>query len=142
MKPASDERTPDGTAPFAGQPDREQLMTTAITDRTDAIIIRVGGEVDGLTAPRLATVITSAFDRLAGRRLVVDLSAIDFLGSTGLLALQDGAAEAVRNQVPHQLRIVVNRNRPALRPIEIAGLDLLLELFDTVEDAVASGDLH
>lgn len=142
MKPAGDERTPDGTAQFAGRPDREQLMTTAITDRVDAIIIRVGGEIDGLTAPRLATVIASAFNRLAGRLLVVDLSTIEFLGSTGLLALQDGAAEAARNDVPHQLRIVVNRNRPALRPIEIAGLDLLLELFHTVEDAVASGDLH
>lgn len=142
MKPASDERTPDGAEQSAAVPDREQLMTTAITDRVDAIIIRVGGAIDGLTAPRLSTAITSALNRLTGRLLIVDLSDIDFLGSTGLLALQDGAAQAVLNQVPHHLRIVVNQNRPAIRPIEIAGLDLLLELFHTVEDAIASGDLH
>ncbi|HEY0450843.1 STAS domain-containing protein [Actinophytocola sp.] len=142
MKPASDERTPNCGGHFAEHPDREQLITIRSTDRDDAVVIHVEGDVDGLTAGRLATAIAEAFDRLGGRPLVVDLSKVGFLGSTGLRTLRDSATEAARNHDIRQLRIVVDETRPVIRPIEIVGLDQVLELFHTVEDAIASGDLH
>jgi anti-sigma B factor antagonist len=142
VKPASDARTPDGGEQFAEPPAPEQLMTVRTTDRPDAIIVRVEGEVDGLTASRLAAAIASAFDRADGRLPVVDLSAIDFLGSTGLRTLREAATDAANTRGLRQLRVVVDQNRPAIRPIEIAGLDQVLELFHTVDDAIASGDLH
>jgi len=117
-------------------------MTVRTTDRSDAIIIRVEGDIDGLTAPRLAAAIAAAFDRLDGRLPVVDLSDIDFLGSIGLRTLREAATEAVNTRGLRRLRVVVDQNRPAIRPIEIVGLDQLLELFHTVDDATASGDLH
>ncbi|WP_189211122.1 MULTISPECIES: anti-sigma factor antagonist [Actinokineospora] len=137
MKPASDERTPDGSARFA-VPSREQLLAVHPTDRDDAIIIAVDGDIDVLTAPRLAAAIGAAFDRLGARPLVVDLSRVGFMGSSGLRVLRESATEAVRHRGLAQLRVVVDHARPVIRPIEIVGLDQVLALFHTVEDALTA----
>jgi anti-sigma B factor antagonist len=141
VKPASDERTPDG-GDLAARPDREQLISVRTTDRDDAVVLTVAGDIDGLTAPRLGAAVASAFDRLGGRLLVVDLSRVVFLGSSGLRTLHETALVAAREHDLDQLRIVVDQARPVVRPIEIVGLDQVLALFHTVDDALAAGDLR
>jgi anti-sigma B factor antagonist len=140
VKPASDELTPDGVEDR--RPDREQLMTVRTEDRDDVLIMTVEGDVDGLTAPRLSLAVADAFRVLAGRVLVLDLTNVRFLGSTGLRTLRDGTLEAVRHEGLQPLRIVVDQTRPVIRPIELAGLDQILALYHTVEDAIAAGDLR
>lgn len=140
MKPASDELTPDGAEDR--RPDREQLMTVRTEDRPDVLIMRVEGDVDGLTAPRLAAAIAGAFADLSGRVLVLDLTRVRFLGSVGLRTLRDSAREALHHQGSQPLRIVVDQRRPVIRPIEITGLDQILALYHSVEDAIAAGDLR
>ena len=140
VKPASDERTPDGVEDY--RPAREQLMNVRTEDRDDVLIITVMGDVDGLTAPRLSSAVADAFRALAGRALVLDLANVRFLGSVGLRTLQDSAREAMRHGGVQPLRVVVDRSRPVIRPIEIAGLDQILALYHTVEDAIAAGDLR
>jgi anti-sigma B factor antagonist len=142
VKPASDERTPDGGEFAIARPDREQLMNVRSTEHDDAVVLTVAGEVDGLTAPRLRTALADAFTRINGRPLVVDLSQVQFLGSAGLRALRDSADEAFQHSGFQTLRVVVDEARPVIRPIEIAGLDHILALYHTVEHALAGGDLH
>lgn len=113
-------------------------MSLRTVDRADAIVLEVEGEVDGLTAPRLREAIGAAFDRLDGRPLVVDLSAVRFLGSAGLRMLFDSAAEAVHQRGHQPFRIVVDHTRPVIRPIEIVGLDNVLALYESVGDALSS----
>jgi anti-sigma B factor antagonist len=137
VKPASDELTPDGVADQ--RPAREQLMSIRTEERDDVLILTVDGDVDGLTAPRLATAIADAFGRLAGRALVLDLTNVRFLGSIGLRTLRDSARVA-EGFAP--LRVVVDQQRPVIRPIEITGLDQILALYHTVDDAIAAGDLR
>ncbi|MGW5051874.1 anti-sigma factor antagonist [Actinokineospora sp. NPDC004072] len=136
MKPASDERTPDGGESHA-VPDREQLLAVRGTDRPDAIVLSVSGDIDVLTAPRLAAAVSTAFDRLGERLLVIDLSQVGFMGSTGLRVLRESATEAVERRGLAQLRVVVDHARPVIRPIEIVGLDQVLLLFHSVADALA-----
>jgi anti-sigma B factor antagonist len=140
VKPASDERTPDGVEDH--QPAVEQLMTVQTEDRDDILILMVEGDVDGLTAPRLTSAVSDAFRALAGRPLVLDLTKVKFLGSTGLRLLRDSAYEAVHHQGLQPLRVVVDQARPVIRPIEIVGLDQILALYHTVDDAIAAGDLR
>jgi anti-sigma B factor antagonist len=142
VKPASDERTPDGGEHVGEPPDREQLMTVRSSDQDDAVIITVCGAVDGLTASRLRTAIAQAFDRLDGRLLVVDLTEVTLLGSPGLRILRDSADEAVHHHGLQPLRIVVDETRPVIRPIEIVGLDQVLALYYSVDHALTGGDLH
>jgi anti-sigma B factor antagonist len=117
-------------------------MTVQTEDRDDVLILTVEGDVDGLTAPRLSVIVVDAVRALAGRVLVLDLTRVAFLGSVGLRTLRDGAHEAVHQQGAEPLRIVVDQNRPVIRPIEIAGLDQILALYHTVDDAIAAGDLR
>ena len=137
MKPAGDERTPDGSEQAATSPAREQLMSLWSVERADALVLEVEGEVDGLTAPRLRAAIADAFERLETRPLVVNLSAVRFLGSAGLRMLFDSAAEAVHQRGSEPLRIVVDHTRPVIRPIQIVGLDKVLALYTSVGDALA-----
>jgi anti-sigma B factor antagonist len=142
VKPASDERTPGGGEYLAQGPDREQLLAVRLEDHTEAVILTVTGDIDGLTAPRLRAGMAEAFDRLAGRALVVDLTSVRFLGSPGLRALRDSAEEAVHHHGTQPLRIVVDNTRPVVRPIEIVGLDQILALYENVDDALAGDTLQ
>ncbi len=111
-------------------------MTVRADDRADVLILTVEGDVDGLTSPRLAAAIADAHRALAGRPLVLDLTKVQFLGSTGLRTLRDSA------QGLGPLRVVVDHTRPVVRPIEIVGLDQILALYHTVAEAIAAGDLR
>lgn len=117
-------------------------MNVRTENRDDVLILTVEGDVDGLTAPRLSSAIAAAFDVLRGRTLVLDMTHVRFLGSIGLRTLRDSAREAVHHQGVQPLRIVVDSTRPVIRPIEITGLDQILALYHTVEDAIAAGDLR
>lgn len=142
VKPASDERTPDGSEHVGEWPDREQLMTVRSSDQNNAVILTVRGDIDGLTASRLRTAITEAFDRLDGRLLVVDLTEVTLLGSPGLRILRESAEEAVHHRGLRPLRIVVDETRPVIHPIQIVGLDQILALYYSVDHALAGGELH
>jgi anti-sigma B factor antagonist len=99
------------------------------------VVVEVAGDIDLDTAPRLREAIAVAIDEAAGGACVVDLTAVSYLGSTGLTALVDATREAAAQRAP--LRIVVDANRPVIRPIEITGLDQVLHLYHSVEQALA-----
>jgi anti-sigma B factor antagonist len=86
--------------------------------------------------PRLRDALRSPFDRLDGRVLVVDLTAVRFLGSPGLRALAEGATEAARHRGVEPLRVVVDHNRPVIGPLEIVGLDGVLAPYHDVGAAL------
>jgi anti-sigma B factor antagonist len=136
VKPAGDERTSDGGDLAAQRPPLEQLMDVRSVDRDGTVLLVVEGAVDGLTAPRLRTALAAAFDRLAGRALVLDLSEVTFLGSPGLRVLFDCAVEAAHHRGHQPLRVVVDHARPVVRPIEIVGLDNVLALYHRVDEAM------
>ena len=106
-----------------------------VRDQREAVVVMVAGEIDILTVDRVRAAVTAGFDQLPdGASLVIDLSKVTFLGSPGLQALVEAARAARRRREP--LRIVVDNTRPVIRPIELVGLDDLLALFGTVEEAL------
>ncbi|MFR9802391.1 anti-sigma factor antagonist [Pseudonocardia sp. RS010] len=111
-------------------------MTVHAREGGDALVVTVEGAVDALTVPRLRESLRAAFDSLDGRVLVLDLTAVEFLGSPGLRALTDSADEAVHHRGARPLRVVVDYSRPVIRPIEIVGLDGVLALYHDVEAAL------
>ena len=103
----------------------------------EALVVTVAGEIDVLTVDRLRAAVAAGFEQLPdGATLVIDLTNVTFLGSPGLQALVDATRAAQRRREP--LHIVVDHTRPVIRPIELAGLDDLLALFHTVDQAVPS----
>lgn len=94
-------------------------MSTRQVD--DAVVVAVAGAVDMASAPQLGNVLAAV---LAGSPvvLVIDLSAVDFLGSMGLNVL----LRARRDIGSGGLRVVATG--AARRSIEVAGLDGALQL--------------
>jgi anti-sigma B factor antagonist len=67
---------------------------------------------------------------------------VPFFGSAGLRVLAESAEQASGRPGFQPLRIVVDHNRPVLRPIELTGYDAILALYHDVEDAVAGKTLN
>jgi anti-sigma B factor antagonist len=123
-------------------PPAEQVVTVT-TDRVvrgprDALVVTVAGEIDRLTVDRLRAAVAAGLDRVSSEPgevpLVLDLTAVRFLGSAGLQALVEATQAARRRREP--LRIVVDHTRPVIRPIELTGLDDLLALYHTLDQAL------
>lgn len=98
------------------------------------LVLEVAGEVDLDTAPQLQVAIIDAIDRTSGAACIVDLTEVSFLGSAGLTVLLASTrhAEARSRSLP----IVVDSNRPVIRPIELTGMDDELRLFHSVDEAL------
>lgn len=116
------------------EPAAEQLVNIDRRRVDDSIVVSVAGEIDTLTTPRLRQAVGEAIDEAAGGSVIVDLTSVTFLGSPGLAALVEAVGQAQRRGGP--LRVVVDKSRPVLRPIELTGLDDVLALYETVEEAL------
>jgi anti-sigma B factor antagonist len=97
-------------------------------------VLEVRGEVDVHSATQLR-------DRLlplvaAGHPVVVDLTGLSFLDSTGL-----GVLVAARNQAQEagaELRLVCTSDR-MLKLFRITGLDAVFEIYATLPQAIGAG---
>lgn len=119
---------------LSDEPAAEQLLHVEVRREPAAIVVFADGDVDVLTVGRLRTVVDTALNDAAGRPVVVDLTAVTFLGSHGLAALAEAASKAERRQEP--LRVVVDEARAVIRPLQITGLDEVLALYYSVEEAL------
>lgn len=95
------------------------LRLATLRPNPASVVITARGVVDLRTAPRLAGLVTC---RLGGTidLLVLDLSDLEFLGTTGLSAL--GRAQLTANARQILLRVVTGDNRAVLRALGAAGL--------------------
>jgi anti-sigma B factor antagonist len=97
-------------------------------------VVAVKGEVDVYSAPTLKDNLTALLD--AGQpTIVVDLTDVAFLDSTGLGALI--SARSASDQAGGSLPIVATQDR-ILKLFTITGLDGVFSIHPTVEDALAT----
>lgn len=108
-------------------------LTVSTNDLGEVTVVTVAGEVDVYTAPQLRSALE---ERIAAGRtaLVVDLQDVGFLDSTGLGVLV-GRLKGLK-QVDGWLAAVCSDER-ILRLFGITGLDRVLPIFDTVDEALA-----
>jgi anti-sigma B factor antagonist len=97
----------------------------------DARVVTVTGEVDTLTAPKLALVLNEQLS--TARVVVVDLDGVEFLGSAGLSALFE--VNELATEQGRALRLVCH-SRSANRALEATELRERFIFADTVPDAV------
>jgi anti-sigma B factor antagonist len=101
----------------------EPLRVDVLESSTDGCTLRVVGEIDLATAGLLRS---GVMEQLEQRPpvLVLDLSAVSFLGSSGLAVLVEVRTEAQRRDVLLQL---ITNSRAVLRALTATGL---IDLFD------------
>jgi anti-sigma B factor antagonist len=110
------------------------LLHTTISEHASAVCLSVVGEVDIATAARLRTALDEATDRLVGRRLVVDLRQVAFLGSVGIGLLAD-AAGAVGAEQAEPVAVLVHKG-PVLRVLQLSGLTEIVHVADRLEAVI------
>jgi anti-sigma B factor antagonist len=106
-------------------------VSVDVEHRGPAVVLRVAGELDMLTAPTLA----EACARELARRppvLVIELTGVTFLASVGMSAIV--AAHEAGGE--HTKVRVVTDNRDTLRPIRVTGLDSLLAIYPALSAAL------
>ena len=97
----------------------------------DARVVTVTGEIDTLTAPKLASFLNEQLS--VAQVVVVDLDGVEFLGSAGLSALFEANELATRER--RALRMVCH-SRIANRALEATELRGQFTFADTVPEAL------
>ncbi len=108
-------------------------MTTVEAFGDAAVVVTVSGEVDAYSAPTLRLDLRRVVEEDGANVLVIDLSAVTFLDSSGLGAIV-GALRRLSER-GGQLRIVEPRSS-ARRIFELTRLDTVLELYADREAAL------
>lgn len=108
-------------------------ITTSVAHTDGIAVVTVTGEIDLSTATALEAAIAEA---LAAEPavLVVELSAVDFMASSGLRVLV-----ATQQKVSKSAQLAVVADKPATRrPIEVTDLDKVFALYSTLDEALAA----
>ena len=102
--------------------------------RQNILVMSLSGSVDALTADQAERTIAAQFDR-AQQQVVVDLSQVDFMSSSGVRALLTTLKRS--REVGAELRLAAAQ--PGVqRTLEISGLVRVFKSYPTVEEAVCS----
>jgi anti-sigma B factor antagonist len=107
------------------------LDTTA---RNGYVVVSVWGEIDVYTAPQLRERLIELNDQ-EYYRIVVDLSGVEFLDSTGLGVLVGGLKRSRGHD--GDLALVCSHPR-IMKVFEVTGLNKVFSIADSVEAAVAA----
>lgn len=99
----------------------------------DSRVVTVSGEVDALTASKLAAYLTAQLT--VARVVVVNLDRVRLLGSAGLRVLFEANELAIRQD--RQLRLVCNSPNANLA-LEVSGLRDYFAMADSVPEALNS----
>ncbi|MFI9811472.1 STAS domain-containing protein [Saccharothrix variisporea] len=97
-------------------------------------LVRVSGPLDAGTRDLVAVELDAVFET-GPESVVLDLCAVDFLGSAGIALLINARHRAARLGIP--FAVVADRHA-VLRPLRVSQVDSALPLHPTVADALAS----
>ncbi len=96
------------------------------------VVLAVNDDVDMLTAPLLSGAIFEALKK-SPTGLIVDLTEVTFLASVGMGVLLSAHEAAAASSVRFG---VVAEGSTTSRPIRILGIDAILALYPTLDDAL------
>ena len=98
------------------------------------LVVEVAGEIDLFTAPELKAAISEGLDA-GSEKVVIDLTKTTFLDSTALGVLI-GTVKRLRDNDGSMT--IVNSDQNIAKTFEITGLDQILQIYPTRDQAVAA----
>jgi anti-sigma B factor antagonist len=115
-----------------GSPTEPRFAVAAVPAGADGVVVAAAGELHMSTAPALGAHLRAAV-RDGASRLVIDLSAVQFIDSTGLGVLLNASREIAR--AGGELALVCS-NPTVLRLFTITGTDATLAIHATRDAAL------
>jgi anti-anti-sigma factor len=122
--------SPDSTS--RDQADAATSLSVEVHERLDVTVLVIEGEVDMSNSPLLEQFLDLALAKPCPA-LVVDMTGVEFLGSSGLAALVHAQQRAPQST---PVRVAAD-NDAVLRPLQITGLLQQFDLYSSVPAAVA-----
>jgi anti-sigma B factor antagonist len=108
-------------------------ISTSVAHREGVAVVSIGGEIDLSTAPVFEAAIAEALEE-EPTALVIELSGVSFMGSVGLRIL---AATQDKTGKTSPVAVVAD-NPAASRPIQLTGLDNVVSLYPTLDEALSA----
>lgn len=108
-------------------------ITTSVAHREGVAVVRIGGEIDLSTASAFEAAIAEALEE-DPTALVLELSGVSFMASVGLRILA-----ATQEKIGKMSQVAVVADNPAAsRPIQLTGLDNVVSLYPTLDEALSA----
>lgn len=110
------------------------MVNLQVTEQGSIALVKISGRIDSTTANNLGSGLAAVIDD-GHRRIVLDLSLVDYMSSAGLRELV-AALKRVK-KVSGDMRIA-NPSSRVREVMEMAGLDTIFLIFDTQDEAFQS----
>jgi anti-sigma B factor antagonist len=107
-------------------------MRHKLEEREGATIAAFEGEMDLDSSPKARAVLLDCVGRAA--KVLVDLSAVTYIDSSGIASMVEAFQDARKKDKEFALAAV---SEPALRVLQLARLDKVFTIYDSVEDGLA-----
>jgi anti-sigma B factor antagonist len=114
-------------------------LTFTVHPNGHGVVLRVGGEVDLSTSPQLHAKLVDLVEVGEAGSVVVDLTPVAFMDSTGLSVLL--AAHKRARADGGGIRLVCPEG-PVLRVLRLTGMDKVLSVHGSLAQAVAAQDTN
>ncbi len=108
-------------------------MKCEIIDHGPVRVVALGGEVDMSSSPEARRAILGVLSRSG---VLVDLSQVDYIDSSGVASLVEGYQLARERRLPFGL---VGVSASALMVLQLAHLHTVFPIYGSIEDALAHG---
>ena len=115
------------------QEDLRRPVVAAVEEQGGAIVVRLAGELDLYNADDARAALGEACEQ-SPERLVVDLSGVTFVDSTGLGVL----VEARTKLKSRRAFLLAAPQLETRRALEVSGLDRYLPVHETVDEALVA----
>ena len=106
-------------------------MKHEVSDQGDRTIIALKGDIDLESSPAARELLLNNVGR--NRNLLVDLSAVTYIDSSGVASLVEALQAARKNGTDFALAAA---SESARRVLELARLDKVFTMYDTVNDGL------
>lgn len=111
----------------------DELFQVKVREQAGVSVVSAEGEVDVSTAPSLRQ---RLYELPESAKVVVDLSEVTFLDSTGLGVLVAALKRVRESDAGGDLRLVVTRPQVS-KVLEVTGLSTVFSVFPSLDEALA-----
>ncbi len=109
-------------------------MQHSLTEERGNLVVSLQGDVDLESSPEAREILLNCVGR--GKAVLVDLSAVSYIDSSGVASLVEAFQLAKRNQTDFAL---VSVNPAALRVLALARLDKIFTIYEDLERGLDGG---
>jgi len=109
-------------------------MSCDIRHEGDVAVVSLKGDVDLEASPKVREALLDCVG--VKRGVLVDMSEVTYIDSSGVASLVEAFQTAKKSDTSFGLCGV---SQPAMRVLELARLDRVFNIFDTVSDGLAGG---